>query len=352
MTLLIEEPAGGVLGIGTFAVYIISSMVIIQAWLYMTMYVNRYCRWRWYEYVLIAANMFAAILMSNTISLEWISASVAFILSMIVMIGCIGALYAIQLCNETENEKSARGTLLAVMIILVIYAVAMLVSIAGHQERSLQIIISAILLGALLPFVKPGGSPMVNSMPHLMERMELLTIITFGEGIVEIARFFDVHNFSLLPILTFLLLIFMFGSYLIQIHYLCDHHLNKTVRIIWSHYLIILSVNLVTVCLIYLSGDSMDRHFTMVLMMASIVVFYIGLHATSFYYHSDFTSHWWDVLISMAIITAGIAFMYLVPGDEHVLLTGTLITTGGNFWWFWHKYYSQRGTRLEKLIGQ
>ena len=66
MTLLVEEPEGGILTWDMFAIYIVSSMIIIQAWLYMTNYVNRYCTWRWYEYVLVTVNMAAAIMMSNT----------------------------------------------------------------------------------------------------------------------------------------------------------------------------------------------------------------------------------------------------------------------------------------------
>ncbi|MBR1452908.1 MAG: low temperature requirement protein A, partial [Candidatus Methanomethylophilaceae archaeon] len=36
MTLLLEEPEGGILTWDMFATYIVASMVIIQAWLYMT----------------------------------------------------------------------------------------------------------------------------------------------------------------------------------------------------------------------------------------------------------------------------------------------------------------------------
>ena len=68
LTLLIEEPEGGILSWEMFSIYIIFSMVVIQAWMLMTTYVNHCCQWRWYEYVLVILNMSAAVLLTQTIN--------------------------------------------------------------------------------------------------------------------------------------------------------------------------------------------------------------------------------------------------------------------------------------------
>ena len=70
LTLLIEEPEGGVIPLSGFSRYIVVCFVILQAWLYLTNYVNRYGGWKWYEYVLTAVNMTAAVYMANTITVE------------------------------------------------------------------------------------------------------------------------------------------------------------------------------------------------------------------------------------------------------------------------------------------
>ena len=57
LTLLIEEPQNGVIPVSGFLRYIVVCFVILQAWLYLTNYVNRYGRWKWYEYSLTAVNM-------------------------------------------------------------------------------------------------------------------------------------------------------------------------------------------------------------------------------------------------------------------------------------------------------
>ena len=52
LTALISEPVGGIVPPYSFFAYLITSFVILQAWLYFTNYVNRYGQWKWYEYIL------------------------------------------------------------------------------------------------------------------------------------------------------------------------------------------------------------------------------------------------------------------------------------------------------------
>ena len=54
VTLLLEEPVSGVFTFEQFFVYIISTLAVLQSWMYMTNYINRYGQWRWYEYVFLS----------------------------------------------------------------------------------------------------------------------------------------------------------------------------------------------------------------------------------------------------------------------------------------------------------
>ena len=93
---------------------------------------------------------------------------------------------------------------------------------AGYLDIWLDV--AAVLVGAFLPFFIGGRfSAGIISFPHLAERFELITIITFGEGIVGMTEFFDVKSFSMRPVLVFAVIILLFGCYVTQIHYLCGH---------------------------------------------------------------------------------------------------------------------------------
>ena len=41
LTMLIEEPEGGIIPLSEFFRYLVACFVILQAWLYMTNYINR-----------------------------------------------------------------------------------------------------------------------------------------------------------------------------------------------------------------------------------------------------------------------------------------------------------------------
>lgn len=344
MTLLIEEPKDGVISLETFGAYIIASMVIIQAWLYMTNYVNRYCTWRWYEYVLTVLNMVAALLMANTITMYWIDASLIFVFSMMVMIGCIAALYAIQLYVQRQDTTVASHTLDSLILIMAIYGVALVMNLVGLKEESLFIIVLNIILGMFLPFFKRGAYDLkVGSFPHLVERLELLVIVTFGEGIVGITVFFDIMDLDLVSIMTFLILIFMFGSYVCQVHYLCNHHQEVNAnKMVWSHYVIIMSVNLVTVAFLYFHNTEAQHFFTASLMMGSIALFFFSLYTTSSYHCPEFRATWQDFFLCVAYILIGAAVVFVFMDSPYGFLVGSLIATSLNFVHLWRKYSTNR----------
>jgi len=344
MTLLVEEPEGGVITLEMLGVYLVTSMVIIQAWLYMTNYVNRYCTWRWYEYVLVVINMGAAILMSNTITENWLDASSTFVVAMMVMIGCVAVLYMIQIYVQKQDIKAAKHTLDILFVILAVYLVALIMNLIGYREESLFIVVANVFLGMFLPFFKRGEYDLkIVSFPHMVERLELLTIITFGEGIVGITRFFDIMELSPIASMVFMILIFMFGSYVAQVHYLCNHHqVVNANRMTWSHYMIIIAINMVTVSLIYFHDAGADHLFTATLMVVSMAAFYVALMSTSHYYKEEFPWSYKDLVFILIPICIGAAITYCFIGSPYGFLVGALIASGCNFVYIWHKYSSNR----------
>lgn len=182
LTLLIEEPVSGVIPPLAFFRYLVVSFVILQAWLYMTNYVNRYGRWRWYEYGLTAVNMVAAVYMANTISSDWAGMATTFNLAMLVMLLCVAALYFIQTRLPGQSADAAKNSLLILSIDCLLYLAAFVASACRMGQTVLWIDTVAVLVGAFLPFFIRGKFDIrIISFSHLAERFELITIITFGE---------------------------------------------------------------------------------------------------------------------------------------------------------------------------
>lgn len=52
-------------------------------------------------------------------------------------------------------------------------------------------------------------------------------------------EFFDMKNFSIRPVLVFAVILLLFGCYVTQIHYLCDHQrVDRALRLMFSHYFV------------------------------------------------------------------------------------------------------------------
>ena len=345
LTLLIEEPEGGIIPLSGFLRYIVVCFVILQAWLYLTNYVNRYGRWKWYEYGLTAVNMTAAVYMANTISTEWNEMSLTFNLAMLVMLLCVAAMYFIQTRLKEQDTGAAKNSLVILTIDCILYFAAFLASALHVAQAVIWLDVVAVLVGAFLPFFIRGKFDIsIISFPHLVERFELITIITFGEGVVGMTDFFDVKNFSFCPILVFAVILALFGCYVTQIHYLCNHHrTDRSLRLMFSHYFIVIAVNLVTVAFKFLENAEADRLFTAILMPAALVLFFIAAFADSIYYHERFSLEAKDIVLSAAFLAVGAVLMVTGRNNMYAFLIGTLTAVFGNFGMLLFKY--KKGSR-------
>ena len=340
LTMLIEEPENGVIPFAGFFRYLVVCFVILQAWLYLTNYVNRYGRWKWYEYGLTAVNMTAAVYMANTINTDWGEMATTFNLAMLVMLLCVAVLYFIQIRLKEQDTGAARNMLTILTVDLFLYLVAFLASVIHPGQIVLWIDVAAVLVGAFLPFFIRGRFDIsIISFPHLVERFELITIITFGEGIVGMTGFFDVKHFTLRPILVFAVILCLFGCYVTQIHYLCNHHrVDRSLRLMFSHYFIVIAVNLITVAFKFLENPEASHLFTAGLMIAALILFFTAIFSDSIYYHEKYRFGIKDAAESCGFLVIGAAVMLLIRSTIYGFLIGALITACGNFVMLLMKY--------------
>jgi low temperature requirement protein LtrA len=334
LTALVSEPVGGIIPPYNFFTYVITSFVILQAWLYFTNYVNRYGKWEWHDYLLVCVNMIAVIYMANTISPNWASMSFTFNMAMLIMLLTVLILYVIQAKRENSLQGAAGNSISILSIVCTIYLIAILAIIFNVPASYIILIdVVAVLGGAFLPFFIRGHfDESIISFPHLVERFELLTIITFGEAIVGLTHFFDVGNFTFVPILVFFIVLTMFGSYVIQIHNLIEHmRVERSLRLMFSHYFIVISINLVTVALELIHSGEVNPMFASCLMIISLVIFYISIMANKQYYKENIKLTKKDILLMLLVTVVGIIIILIFISDLYAFLIGSLIITFGNF---------------------
>ena len=134
------------------------------------------------------------------------------------------------------------------------------------------IFIASILLTFIVPiFLITKDEHFQVNLPHLIERVSLLVIITFGEMVVGLASFFTVENFSIYSVLNFVIMLSLFLFYFGEFDHAIDEGSSqKGLFVIYSHYPIFIGLMLMTVSMGYLLNPEAN-------LLVAISFFYIGI---------------------------------------------------------------------------
>ena len=150
-------------------------------------------------------------------------------------------------------------------------------------ERILSFVVSTLSIWYVCLFensktVKPSWS-----FPHLVERMQLITILTVGELVIAIIKTYPLSEHFLLSILTFVMVGFLFVSYVYQTAIRMNHHQEVAAApLVYLHIAILIAINIITAGVeMYYEGQLLNIGVSMILI--GITVFYLCLYGTTRY---------------------------------------------------------------------
>ena len=171
-------------------------------------------------------------------------------------------------------------------------------------ERILSFVVSTLSIWYVCLFensktVKPSWS-----FPHLVERMQLITILTVGELVIAIIKTYPLSERFLLSILTFIMVGFLFAAYIYQTAIRMNHHQEVAAApLVYLHIAILIAINIITAGVeMYYEGQLLNIGVSMILI--GITVFYLCLYGTT-RYNKD------EVQLTKGIIKAYI-LVYLI----------------------------------------
>ena len=135
-------------------------------------------------------------------------------------------------------------------------------------------------LGWILPTFVSHKQPAVN-FPHLLERLNGLVIIFFGETVIDIAPYFHVAKFEIGALPVIVILFAMFTVYVMQFSYFIDEHKaqNSGALPSYSHYAVLIGIALATVALAWLHQNSTATAESARMLWLGLGVFYLGVAA-------------------------------------------------------------------------
>lgn len=270
-TALIHPLHSGVVAWDSLLDFFISVMVIINSWMIQTIYTNRYGTNSLFNMVIMFINMGLMLFMSNMIGYNWQQWFFYTCWAVGTLTLTLFFQYLVEFFRKsTDNtdRESIKGFLwLTGLGSLGVYLAALFPIYVG-----VYIFIASILLTFIVPiFLITKDEHFQVNLPHLIERVSLLVIITFGEMVVGLASFFTVENFSIYSVLNFVIMLSLFLFYFGEFDHAIDEGSSqKGLFVIYSHYPIFIGLMLMTVSMGYLLNPEAN-------LLVAISLFYIGI---------------------------------------------------------------------------
>ncbi|WP_424109772.1 low temperature requirement protein A [Rothia mucilaginosa] len=270
-TALIHPIHNGVVAWESLLDFFISVMVIINSWMIQTIYTNRYGKNSLFNMVIMFINMGLMLFISNMIGYNWQQWFYYTCWAVGTLTLTLFFQYLVEFFRESTdnaNRESIKGFLwLTGLQSLGVYLAALFPIYVG-----VYIFIASVLLTFIVPiFLITKDEHFQINLPHLIERVSLLVIITFGEMVVGLVGFFTIEDFSIYSVLNFVIMVSLFLFYFGEFDHAIDEGSNqKGVFIIYSHYPIFIGLMLMTVSMGFLLNPEAN-------LLVAISLFYIGI---------------------------------------------------------------------------
>ena len=270
-TALIHPLHNGILAWDSLLDFFISVLIVINSWMIQTIYTNRYGTNSLFNMVIMFINMGLMLFISNMIGYNWQQWYYYTCWAVGTLTLTLFLQYLVQFFREsTDNadRESIKGFLwITGLQSLGDYLAALFPIYVG-----VYIFIASILLTFIVPiFLITKDEHFQVNLPHLIERVSLLVIITFGEMVIGLVDFFTVENFSIYSILNFVIMLSLFLFYFGEFDHAIDEGSNqKGLFLIYSHYPIFIGLMLMTVSMGFLLNPEAN-------LLVAISLFYIGI---------------------------------------------------------------------------
>ena len=275
---LINNLHNGILTWNSFLDFFMSVLLLINAWVIQTVYTNRYGKNSLFNIVIMFINMGLLLFISNMIENDWQQYFHYFcwaVGTLTLTLFFQNLVEFFKKSTDNVNRESIKGFLwITGLRSLEIYLAALLPIYIG-----VYILYVSILLTFIMPIILLNKDKHYQvNLPHLIERISLLVIITFGEMITNLANFFTIENFSIYSVLYFIIMLSLFLLYFGEFDHAIDEKSNqKGLFLIYSHYPIFIGLIMMTVSMSFLQNPEANRLFATIFSYIGFGLFQVAV---------------------------------------------------------------------------
>ena len=275
--------------------FFVATISVWSVWLMENLYLNRYSRRDANDiYTIIVA----ALVIGNMVTLftaNWrlgivnfngiaIPVYIYYNLLMIVVLGIIILQYLLHIrkYQQCTNDMviQIKGIFTAILIVIVSMVI---ISFTPVEYINYIYLFSYLALLIYPTFMTKKMKYSYMNFPHLVERMQLITILTVGELVIAVIKTYPLAEHFLLSVSTFVMVGFLFVSYVSQTAIGIEHHQERAGGpLVYLHIGILIAINIITAGVeMYYDGQLLEMGSSMVLV--GITLFYVCLFGTSRY---------------------------------------------------------------------
>lgn len=323
-TELLHHLHHGIISVNSIVIFALVIIVFINSWMVQTVFTNRYGESSWIDIIFYFLSMMVLLYMTNAfeetninhLGIFFIAAG---LLSLLLMLQYL----VVFIKSINDNDKRISKIF---VFILAFRAITLL--IGGLINNNVGSLIAVI--GVIISWLLPGFTgkytkqhPIIFS--HLLERLTLLIIITFGETIIGIADYFKPVTFSIVSVIVFLIVASLFFSYIVEFDHLIEENQEGATGnwLIYLHYFILFGLSLVTVAFKYLNENSSNYNFSIACLYLGILLVYVGIFLAKNYNKKDGQFSIKSISLILILLLIGFILTFIVP--KTIMLVETLI---------------------------
>lgn len=287
-TALIHHLHNGILTWNSLFDFFMSLLVLVNSWMIQTVYTNRYGKNSLFNMVIMFINMGLLLFISNMIGHDWQLYFHSFCWAVGTLILTLFFQYLVEYyrkSTDTVDRKSIKGFLwMTGLRTFGVYLAALLPINLG-----IYVFVLSILLTFIMPITMTRRAKHFQvNLPHLIERISLLVIITFGEMIMGLANFYTPENFSIYSLLYFIIMLSLFLFYFGQFDHAIDEASDqKGIFLIYSHYPVFIGLIMMTVSMSFLLNPEANHFF-----VTSFFYMGIGLFQAAVLANGPYNKHY------------------------------------------------------------
>lgn len=293
-----------------------------------SVFTNRYGKSSWTDVTFYFINMVILLYMTNSFDNTSLANMTTFFLAASLLSFSLLLQYLVVYLksNNQVNKNIAK----AFCEILLLRAIVLLIGGLFNYSWAQAIAIIGIIISWILPAFTGKYTrkhPIIFS--HLLERLTLLIIITFGETIIGISDYFKPGTFSVNSVLIFVIVAALFFAYITEFDHLIEEKRTNETRntLIYLHYLILFGLSLVTVSLKFISEKDANMSFVISCLYGGMLLFYCGLIIAKPYNKKRYQNvKPFDLLIMLLALILGYVISLIFQSFEVIVIVATVVS--------------------------